>query len=218
MDGLAPQLVAPPTLAHRAARVLRVDGHSLLLVTPDGALPTARRAVSCLVAPQDGDRVLFATLPGDEHWVLAVLEHRDPGPTRIEVDGDLELRAPTGTITAAAAKGVTVATGAEVAVLAGSVRVVAQRGLAALDELTVLAEKVDAEVTRLRATFTTVDTVMERLSQRAKRVYRFVGELDQLRARRADYSAQETFQVHAHDTLLTSEQLVKIDGDQIHVG
>jgi hypothetical protein len=218
MDGLAPKLTPPPTLAHRAARVVRVEGPALLLVTADGAQPAARRALSCLVAPQPGDRVLVATLPGEEHWVLAVLERRDPQPTRIEVDGDLELRAPHGSITAAAAKGVTVSTGAEAAVLAGSVRVVAQRGLAAFDELTVLAERVDAEVTRLRATFTTVDTVMERLSQRAKRVYRFVGELDQLRARRADYAAQETFQVHAHDTLLTSEQLVKIDGDQIHVG
>jgi DNA anti-recombination protein RmuC len=96
--------------------------------------------------------------------------------------------------------------------------VVAQRGAAVLDELTLIADKVDAEVSRMRATFATVDTVMERLSQRAKRVYRFVEELDQLRARRADYAAKETFQVHAHDTLLTSDQLVKIDGDQIHVG
>ena len=218
MDGLAPQIAPPLTFAHRAARVVRLDGHSLMLVTPDGALPTARRALSCLVAPQAGDRVLFATLPGDEHWVLAVLEHLDAGPTRIEVDGDLELRAPTGTVPVAAGRGVTVATGGEAAVLAGAVRVVAQRGVAVLDELTLLADKVDAEVSRMRATFTTVDTVMERLSQRAKRVYRFVEELDQLRARRVDYEAKESFQVHAHDTLLTSDQLVKIDGDQIHVG
>lgn len=218
MDGLAPQPPPPQTFAHRAARVVRVDGRSLLLIAHDGAQPTARRAVSCLVAPQPGDRVLFATLPGDEHWVLAVLEHGAPQPTRIEVDGDLELRAPAGTITAAAGRGVTVTTGGEAAVLAGTVRVVARRGLAAFDELTVLAERLDAEVTKARATFTTVDTVMERLSQRAKRVYRFVEELDQLRTRRADYTAKDTFQVHAHDTLLTSDQLVKIDGDQIHVG
>ena len=218
MDGIAPQPSPPLTFAHRAGMVLRVEGPAATVRSADGTLTTCRRAVSCLVAPKPGDRVLFATLPGDEHWVLAVLEHRDAQPTRIEVDGDLELRAPAGTITAAAGRGVSVVTGGEAAVLSGSVRVVAQRGLAAFDELTVLAEKVDAEVTRLRATFTTVDTVMERLSQRAKRVYRFVEELDQLRTRRADYTAKDTFQVHAHDTLLTSDQLVKIDGDQIHVG
>lgn len=218
MDGLAPQLSLPQTFAPRAAVVLRVDASTAVLLAPERTQHSARRAVSCLVAPQPGDRVLFATLPGEEHWVLAVLEHRDPQPTRIEVDGDLELRAPAGSITASAGRGVTVATGGEAAVLAGTVRIVAQRGLAALDELTVLAERADAEVTRMRATFSTVDTVMERLSQRAKRVYRFVEELDQLRTRRADYTAKETFQVHAHDTLMTSDQLVKIDGDQIHVG
>jgi hypothetical protein len=218
MDGITPQPPLPPTSAHRAARVVRVDGASLVLVAEDGARPTARRALSCLVAPQPGDRVLVATLPGEEHWVLAVLETSAPQTTRIEVDGDLELRAPGGTITAAAGRGVTVTTGGEAAVLAGAVRVVARRGLAAFDELTVLAERLDAEVTRAKATFGTVDTVMERLSQRARRVYRVVEELDQLRTRRADYTARETFQVHAHDTLLTSEQLVKIDGDQIHVG
>lgn len=218
MDGLAPQPLPPTTFAHRAAVVVRVDGPAATLLTPDGARPVARRAVSCLVAPQAGDRVLFATLPGDEHWVLAVLAHAAPQPTRIEVDGDLELRAPAGTITAAAGRGVTVATGGEAAVLAGAVRVVAQRGLAALDELTLLAERLDAEVGRVRGTFTTVDTVLDRLSQRARRVYRVVEELDHLRARRVDYTAKDTFQVHAHDTLMTSEQLVKIDGDQIHVG
>lgn len=69
------------------------EAGSLFVNSADGQKVAVRKAVSCLVAPAAGDRVL-ATL-ADGHWyVLAVLERQDYAvPMRIETEGDLVLSA-----------------------------------------------------------------------------------------------------------------------------
>jgi hypothetical protein len=49
-------------------------------------------------------------------------------------------------------------------------------------------------------------------------VYRFVGELDQLRARHLDYRAAETAQIKGDTTVVSARQVVKIDGEQVQIG
>ena len=49
-----------------------------------------------------------------------------------------------------------------------------------------------------------------------KRSYRAVEETDQLRAGQIDYVAKETLSLHGENALLTAEELVKVDGEQIH--
>ena len=56
----------------------------------------ARCAKSCLVAPDDGARVLCA-LDGDDVFVLAVLEGPPGAATRVVANGDLQVQA-TGTL------------------------------------------------------------------------------------------------------------------------
>jgi hypothetical protein len=39
-----------------------------------------------------------------------------------------------------------------------------------------------------------------------------------VRARQIDYVAEKNVSVRGHNTLLTAEQLVKLDGEQVHLG
>ena len=64
----------------------------------------------------------------------------------------------------------------------------------------------------------TLDSVLDRFSQRVKRSYRTVEETDQLKAERIDYTASSTMSLHGENALVTAEQLVKVDGEQIHLG
>lgn len=77
-------------------RVLTVetgDGGAICVRAADGAALAAVQAVSCLVAPVPGDRVL-TTMADGRCYVLAVLERADPGaPLSIETPGDLVLSA-----------------------------------------------------------------------------------------------------------------------------
>lgn len=95
---LAAPVTEPGRLAAPLAgsRVLTVDGREgavLLVLAEDGERMAARQAVSCLVTPVAGDRVLTA-VADDRLYVLAVLERPEPAqPVRIETEGDLVLMA-----------------------------------------------------------------------------------------------------------------------------
>ena len=69
-----------------------VVGRSVAARMADGSVVSMRKAVSCLVAPEPGDRVLTAEADG-EVYVLAVLE-RAPGrhsaTLRIETEAEIE--------------------------------------------------------------------------------------------------------------------------------
>ena len=47
---------------------------------------------------------------------------------------------------------------------------------------------------------------------------RTVEGLDQVKAEQIDYAAQKTASMRGENTLVTAEELVKVDGAQIHVG
>jgi Protein of unknown function (DUF3540) len=50
------------------------------------------------------------------------------------------------------------------------------------------------------------------------RSLRTVEAMDQLRAGQIDHVAQGTLNLHGENAVVTAEELVKLDGEQIHVG
>jgi hypothetical protein len=45
-----------------------------------------------------------------------------------------------------------------------------------------------------------------------------VAETDHVSAGQIDYEAESTLSLHSKYTLMTAEELVKVDADQIHMG
>lgn len=199
------------------ATVVRREGATLVVRTFRGTA-RASRAVSCVVDPEPGDLVLVAALASGAAYVLAVLEREAGAKVAFVADGDLELRAASGKVSVAGKEGVTVASSADVRILAAKLDVRAAEGNVVLDKLALLGRSVLAEVETVKTLATALDSIATRISQRVKRSYRIVEESDQVRAARIDYEAKESLQLHAHDALVTAEGLVKVDGDQIHLG
>src|SRR5271154_5518968 len=73
----------------------------------------ARRAKSCLVAPEVGDTVLFTAGP-EGTFVLAVLRGAEGAPTRIAAAGDLHVEAHGGRVTVSSPEGVDLVSGGSV--------------------------------------------------------------------------------------------------------
>jgi hypothetical protein len=94
----------------------------------------------------------------------------------------------------------------------------AAEGSVVVQRLAFLGDAVRAEIDRIKLLATSVDSVLERLTQRVKRAYRTVEETDQLRAERIDYTADKTMSLHAENALVTADELVKMDAEQIHLG
>ena len=85
-------------------------------------------------------------------------------------------------------------------------------------ELTWLASVVHGEVDRARLVAGAIDRVVDRITERVKRVYRKVEELDHLEAESIDWEAKRNLAVHCENALVTAEKLVKMDAEQIHIG
>ena len=102
-----PRIAAP---AHTDALVREaLDGHLWRL--DDGR--TARQAVSCLVAPQPGDRVLLAESSEGRLYVLHVLEREERGCVTLTVPGAQRLSIRQGSVHVAADRELALCAGEE---------------------------------------------------------------------------------------------------------
>jgi hypothetical protein len=191
--------------------VLDVDGSAVTVRTALADV-AARRAASCLLDPAPGDRVLLATEDGGDAFVLAVLEQESPDASTISVEGDLTLRSIRGRVTVAAQESVDIVSAAAARIVAKAVEV------DAIESLSLLGGAVKAELGKVKLYAATVDSFFERVRQHMKHSQRTVEELDQVSARHIDYAAQETAHLRGENALVTAHHLVKVNGEQVHVG
>jgi hypothetical protein len=216
MSNLARKLVRQREIVQKAGTVVALSEGRLTVATEDGELE-AKRAASCLAAPAVGDTVLVALTEGAT-YVLAILERCDEAGTCVSVEGDLTIRLPTGRLRVAAQEGIDLAAGKRMSLLAGELDVRAGTGTVVLQQLSFLGRSVLAEVERLKHMGGTFDSVVERVTQKVKRSYRRVEEIEQVRAERIDYAAERNMSLRGANTLITAKELVKLDGEQIHLG
>ena len=197
--------------------ISEVDGAVFVVRTPSGDV-AAGRAASCLLEPRAGDRVLLVGCRRGGYYILAILTREDGARAALTVDGDLEIRLPTGRLVMAAQEGLELVSPKDTTITSGTVSVNAAGGSVAVGRLSFLGTLLQAEVETVKLLAARFDSVVERVSQRLQRSYRSVEESDQVRARRIDYAAKDTMVLHAREAIVTAEGLVKVDGDQIHLG
>lgn len=214
---VAKKLSESPTSAIEPGVVLPSQpGTDALRVRLDSGEYRARRAKSCLVAPDVGDKVLCA-VDAEQVYVLAILEGSEPRTT-IAADGDLELVARGGRATLTGTEGVDVVTAADVSVTSAEVNVRSERGTVAVDDLGFFGKLVQAEVKKIVVVASEVDSILGRLTQKAKRAYRFIEELDQTRAGMIDTRAETMLGIRAENAIISARILTKVDGEQVHIG
>lgn len=201
--------------------VVGASGKRLLVRVGEGpsrAEYEAKRAVSCLLDPVLGDHVLLAVFGDGSAFVLAVLERTEDGPATASLDRDLTLRVPNGQINLVAKDGVGIVSTGDVSIVGAAVDVKAAEGRLSIDRVAVLGRQLLAEVATVKLVAGAVDSVLDRWVQKVKRAYRTVEELDQVRAKRVDYTAEKSMHLHAENALVTAGELVKLDGEHIHLG
>jgi hypothetical protein len=189
-----------PTLPPRQGIATVIECEPGLVRLDDGRERfAARRATSCLVDPQAGDRVWFVS--ETEHFVIAVLDRPNSGATLLSVTGDVELRA-TG----------------KLALRSEELEIEARSGRLMLERCAAWLGKLQASMRESSVVGRLLELVVDRVTQVSKQSVRSIAELDHVQAGAIDYRAQESLHVHAKHALVRAEQLVKMDADQIHLG
>jgi hypothetical protein len=196
--------------------VVEVGESGVVVETPSGRFP-ALCAVSCLVAPAEGDRVLVAVPPLGELYVLAVLARTSQAPLVLRLDTSTAIEC-AGELSILGTEAVELRSPGEVRTTAKVARTTAVEAVIATDRLSVVSRLVEANAQHVKGVLGIVDTVLDRLSQRVKNSYRFVEELDLTRAKSVDLRASETVHVRGQNAFMTADDLVKMQAQQIHLG
>ncbi|HRI66407.1 MAG TPA: DUF3540 domain-containing protein, partial [Polyangium sp.] len=184
----AARKIEPRVVYQEFGEVLGITGQTIVV---RGAVADVRtkRAASCLLAPGIGDRVLVVVEENGDAFVLAVLERKSTEAATLDTDGDLAIRAHSGKVTIAAQEGIDVVSPSPVRIVAGEMSVTAALGQVRVEVLEVLGRAVKAELGRVKVLATSIDSVLERFTQRARLSKRTIEELDQVHAGHIDYAA-----------------------------
>jgi hypothetical protein len=149
--------------------------------------------------------------------VLVKGEAGGPGVT-LSVDGDVTLRARGGKLAMIASEPVTLASGSRVEISAPELTVRAMKTSFFSASLSYIGRALDGEIDRISVTAQTVNRTIDRVSERLKRSFRTIEQIEKVRANEMDIDVEGNLSVHADNTIMSSEKLVKIDGEQIHLG
>lgn len=186
-------------------------------VQASGRSLSARRALSCLVEPAIDDRVWLVGQPG-AYFIASVLERPSTTSVQLGLDGDVRLAARQGRLQMVAAQGIELVTPKELNLVADEFSLRAGRGRLLVDQLHCLGQRLLAELEQVKLLGRWFDSALERVSQRVKRSYRVVEEMDQVRSEQIHYQANKNLYLHGQNALMSAKDLVKVDAGQIHIG
>ena len=94
----------------------------------------------------------------------------------------------------------------------------ADKATLALDDVLYVGRRLLARAAKSTLVGEVIETIAETVTQRAKRVLRVVSQIDQLKAGVADIEAKSALRLHAENSYMTAERVVKLDGENIHLG
>ena len=192
-----------------SGRVLEVLEERYSVLTDFGPM-VVDRAVSCLVAPEPGDRVLLGLDQEAEGFILAVLERPTPGrQTNLTFPGNVSLTAPQGGLEMKAAE--------KISLSAPDLSMNAERGRASIGRLTFLGQKVSARLETFKVVGRAMDAVFKRVVQSLGTSYRYVEEHDELQAGSARRLIDGALVIQTENTVHTAEENIKLDAEQIHL-
>ena len=192
------ETVAPPIQACGVVTHCFADGS--LMVESEGRGWHCRRAASCVIAPQAGDTALIASV-GNQLWLLTVLERANPQSAELSVPGDLHIRSA-----------------GELTLSGEALCVSAQQGDCHISEMKYSGDKLSAWVSLSRIVGKRAESVWQTVTQISHNLLRTTRQTEQVRAGQLDMKAEDYARLHAHNTVITSKAITKVDSEQIHMG
>ena len=200
--------------------VVTAEGDATLSVRVGTHSIAVKRAASCLLEPKVGDQVLVAVTDRDQSFVLAVLAQaaRETKGGVLSLDGDITLRANHGKIAVVAREAISLTSGSEVAISTPELTVQSLKTTFFSESLSYIGRKIETEVEKIKLVAQTLDSTIDRVSARLKRSYRTVEEIEHLKTKELDVVVEGNANLHSDNTIISADKLVKVDGEQIHLG
>ncbi|MFH1983892.1 MAG: DUF3540 domain-containing protein [Pseudomonadota bacterium] len=206
-----------PSLAY--GRVTAKCEEDYTAITPTGPC-TALLALSCVVAPEPGDRVLLSQDTGGASHILAVIDR--PGGSQQGVtlgfDGPVSVDVKRGGFSVAAETDVTMTARRRITLATAGIDISADTGEVRIGTLSFLGKALTSQIKRVKMVAHAVDAIFRRSVQRMTTSYRYVEEHEEIQSASTRMLVDGTLTLQTQTTLHTAEGHIKIDAEQIHLG
>ncbi|NJK32795.1 MAG: DUF3540 domain-containing protein, partial [Deltaproteobacteria bacterium] len=87
-----------------------------------------------------------------------------------------------------------------------------------IDRLATVLGTLSAQVGKTTLLGKALELLVDRVTQHSKHSVRTISEIEIVQAGTLDHRAEQTLHLHAKQAVVHAEQLVKVDGGQIHLG
>ena len=201
--------------------VLAVDGREEYRVDVSGERITCRRAAGCLLDPATGDLVLLS-MSGEEggrYWILSVLERASGGaPVSLTLHDGAVVSACKGHLALRSEKEIGLHTSGRMSLSADSLDLSARKANWLVRSLSVFGGSIESVWEQARQTVASMQTVCSTWVQHLGDSVRHVKELDETHADHVRIMAKDTLQTQGKFVNHTASEVVKIDGQEVHLG
>ncbi len=198
-------------------KVMGKEDGSYVVAAGEGSLK-AGRAAGCVVEPEAGDVVLLSRDSFGRTYVLSVLEREGDAAYSLSFDRDVEIKAGEGKLRAAARDGIEAVTAGKTRLVSGELCINAARAEATVEDLRFFSGLIEGNFEKIKLVGRSLDSVLDRVSQKVKRSYRWISETDHLQAGHLDYAVKKLMSLRGGYAIVTAREDVRIDGDKIFMG
>ncbi len=201
--------------------VLAVEGREEYQVETSGERMVCRRAAGCLLDPETGDLVLLS-MSGEEGgrcWILSVLERASgDAPVSLTLQDGAVVTACKGSLSLHSEKQMGVHTAGKMSLSADSLDLSARNASWLVRSLSVFGGSIESVWEQARQTVASMQTVCSTWVQHLGDSIRHVKELDETHADHVRIMAKDTLQTQGKFVNHTASEVVKIDGQEVHLG
>jgi len=196
-------------------RVKMRDGDFFWVETSRG-LRKSRKSVSCLIEPLISDEILLLSNRNGKSYILSVLEREREVKSDIIFKGDVSIKVKNGDLDFVAQK--LDLKGDDITLASEGLDIRSLRGKASIHDFTFLGQVFRGNINAVKIVSKTVTSITERLIRKARESYCWIEGLEQVKAGRIKYFAENSLFMKGKRSSLMAEKKVRIDGEKIHLG
>ena len=192
-------------------------GNENWIIQSDAGTYKARKAVSCLVCPQIGDKVLSVSLASGGSNILAILERKQSQTTHLKFDGDVDISA-TKSIRMMASERFDAYSGNEMNFDATDFSVRANTSSVVFDKLNVTGNEAKHSINKIQVLAKYIESVSETSKQVMQNSFRLVSGLESVQAGEVLQRIKKRFTVQSKQASILAEEDAKVNGKRVHLG
>ncbi|MDQ7032714.1 MAG: DUF3540 domain-containing protein [Desulfonauticus sp.] len=189
------------------------------LVTTSSGKVWAERAISCLVEPVMGDRVLISRDISGDAFVLAVLKRMEYKRDHdIVLSGNINIISRDGRVSVQSQKEVNISTHGHLRFASRDFDLHAQDGKVAINKLSFVGKLFSGQIKTIKMVCASVEHFIGRLTQKLQNCFKFVKEHDEVQSGSSRYLVEDMLTVQSKNALHQAEEVITINGEQVHLG